>query len=173
MNISFKPVSKWAVFAAVIAAALFWLSALRNKSGFLLLDHVNLPFHEFGHIFFSPFGEFTGILGGTIMQLAIPFGIMILFVLKGETAGAAFCAFWLGENLLNISVYMADARRMILPLVGGGEHDWNILFYKVHLLRYDTVIAKIVRFVGWLIMILSLVWFVIMGLRKKEEEEGY
>lgn len=167
MNISWKPVSKGAMSAFVIAAALFWLSAIRNKSGFLLLDHVNLPFHEFGHIFFSPFGEFIGILGGTIMQLAIPFGIMIAFALKGETAGVAFCAFWFGENLLNISVYMADARSMVLPLVGSGDHDWNILFSRVNLLRYDTVIAKFVRFTGWLIMILSVGWFIIMGLKKE------
>jgi len=34
---------------------------------------------------------------------------------------------WVAQNLWNISVYVKDARAEELPLVGGGEHDWNYL----------------------------------------------
>lgn len=39
--------------------------------------------------------------------------------------GLAMAWVWLGENLLNIARYLGDARAQVLPLVGGGEHDWT------------------------------------------------
>ena len=164
-----KPISKSALIAGTALAFVFWAHALIDKDGFLLLDYINLPFHEFGHLFFRPFGETIMIWGGTIMQLLIPLGIGINFFLRKETAGAAFCGFWSGENLLNIAAYIGDARTMDLPLVGGGEHDWNIILMDLDMLKYDTTIAGIVRTSGWLIMISVVVWFVIIGLRYKEE----
>jgi hypothetical protein len=62
---------------------------------------------------------------GTIFQLAVPLGIFLGFYPRRDTQGVTFSGFWFGENLLNISVYVADARKMELPLVGGGDHDWN------------------------------------------------
>jgi hypothetical protein len=46
-----------------------------------------------------------------------------------------------GESLVNVAVYMADARSLELDLVGGGEHDWNELFYRFGLLGEDAVAA--------------------------------
>ena len=136
---------------------------------FLLLDYINLPFHEFGHLFFGILGETFGIWGGTLMQLAIPSGILVNFLLRKEIGGTVLSAFWVGENLLNIAVYIGDARIMELPLVGGGEHDWNIILIDLDMLKYDTTIAGIVRTFGWLIMVSAVVWFVIMGLKQPEE----
>jgi hypothetical protein len=34
---------------------------------------------------------------------------------------------------------MADARELKLPLVGGGENDWNFIFYQWGLLSEDSV----------------------------------
>jgi hypothetical protein len=45
---------------------------------------------------------------------------------------------------------MADARAMMLPLVGGGDHDWNTILFRWNLLAYDTRIAAVVKTVGWL-----------------------
>jgi len=58
---------------------------------------------------------------------------------------------------------------MALPLVGGGEHDWNIILMDLDMLKYDTTIAGIVRTFGWLIMISAVAWFVMIGLRQPEE----
>ena len=170
METSWKPVSKVSLTIGVLAAIGFWIYALADSDGFLFLDYVNLPFHEFGHLFFGPFGDTLGIWGGTIMQLLIPFGILISFCLRKETLGAAFSAFWLGENLLNISVYMADARKMELPLVGSGDHDWNIILSGLNMLQYDTSIASVVKTLGWLIMVSTVLWVVIMGLRSDKED---
>jgi hypothetical protein len=55
--------------------------------------------------------------------------------------GFAVAGAWLFENLLNIARYMADARAQILPLVGGGEHDWTNIFSRWDVLASDTLIA--------------------------------
>ncbi|MBI5634940.1 MAG: hypothetical protein HZA15_15840, partial [Nitrospirae bacterium] len=104
-NPDWKPVPGPALVGGALAALGFCIYALIRSGEFLFLDNVNLPFHEFGHLFFSIFGEMLGIWGGTLMQLIIPFGILVYFFIQRETAGVFFCAFWLGENLLNISVY--------------------------------------------------------------------
>lgn len=163
-----KTLSKTGLITAVVSAVVFWVYALTDDDGFLILDYVNLPFHEFGHIFFGLFGSGIGIWGGTIAQILIPFGIFLNFLFRRETAGTSFSAFWFGENLLNISVYVADARRMELPLVGGGEHDWNIILSGLGILKYDTIIAGTIKGLGGLIMVSAVIWFVVISLRRKE-----
>jgi hypothetical protein len=61
-------------------------------------------------------------------------------------AGAAAGAVWLGENLLNVARYMADARVQLLPLVGGGDHDWAEIFSRWRILHLDTRVAGLTRF---------------------------
>ena len=170
MNYSdWKPVPIAALVGGALAALAFCVYALVLSGEFLLLDNVNLPFHEFGHLFFSVFGETIGIWGGTLMQLIIPFSILVYFFIKRETGGVFFCAFWLGENLLNIGVYINDARSLALPLVGGGEHDWNIILGSLNMLRHDHYIAAIVKALGWFIMLGSIVWFLVRGMKAREE----
>jgi hypothetical protein len=160
MRISWKPVSKPAFIGGVIAAAAFLIYAAFQKSGFLFLDYVNLPIHEAGHLIFSPFGATLGIWGGTLLQIIFPAVFFIYFMLRGETAGTAFSALWFGESLLYSSAYIGDARAMELPLVGGGEHDWNIILSDLGLLNSDRDIADVVRFLGWTAMVLAVFWFV-------------
>lgn len=170
MENQWKPLSKTGLITALVIAVSFWIYALADDDGFLFLDYVNLPFHEFGHILFGIFGDTLGIWGGTIMQLLIPFGILISFCLRKETLGTAFSAFWFGENFLNISVYIADARKMELPLVGSGDHDWNIILSELGVLQYDTSIATVVKALGWLIMVSSVSWFIFISLRSRKED---
>ncbi len=172
MRTSWKSVSKIILAVWVISAFAFWIHALTSDSGFLLLDFINLPFHEFGHLFFGILGEGIGIWGGTIFQLLIPVIIFVNFYLRREPSGVTFSAFWFGENLLNISWYIADVRKMALPLVGGGEHDWNTILSGLGMLKYDTTIAVIVKTFGWLIMIAAVGWLVIASLKNKPENEA-
>jgi hypothetical protein len=53
---------------------------------------------------------------------------------------------------------MADARAQLLPLVGGGEHDWYHIFSRWDLLNRDTDIAFVTQMLGWLGMIGCMVW---------------
>lgn len=168
METSWKSVSKIGLFFGVIAAVGFWFHALTDKDHFLILDYINLSFHEFGHIFFGIFGYKIGIWGGTIAQLLMPSMVLVSFWTRRETSGAAFSVFWIGENLLNISVYIADARSRLLPLVGGGEHDWYIILSGMGMLQYDTMIAGIVKALGWIIMIGAIAWLVVKALRAEQ-----
>jgi hypothetical protein len=98
-----KPVSRVVFIVSVAVAIIFWVHALIDEDGFLILDYVNLPFHQLGHLLFGLFGETLGIWGGTIGQLVVPFTLLIIFLAKKKTLGIAFAIFWFGENLLNIS----------------------------------------------------------------------
>lgn len=106
------------------------------------LDYVNLAFHEAGHLLFSAFGSTLHVLGGTLGQLLVPLLLAGWFVVREERPfAAAACVWWTGESLVNVARYMADARDLQLPLVGGGDHDWNELFYRFGLLSEPSVAA--------------------------------
>jgi len=167
MSIDWKPVSKPALIAGGLAGTAFFAYAALHGGDFLLLDYVNLPVHEAGHLVFAPFGQTLGIWGGTLLQLLFPLFFFAYFALRGETSGTAFSAFWFGESLLYSSVYIGDARVMALPLVGGGEHDWNIILTQIGLLRSDRDIADVVRFLSWTVMGLAIYGFVKRGLKDR------
>jgi hypothetical protein len=153
-----RAVSRPALMAWLVAYALFLLYAATTDSPFLFLDRVNLIFHEAGHFFFGWFGYTIGILGGTLGELLVPLLLGIYFWWHRQTAAVAFCAFWLFENFLYIGTYMADARRLSLPLVGTGDHDWEILFGQWGVLHLDQAIGGWTRRLGWLGMIASMPW---------------
>ena len=152
--------------AALLA---FWTARLMAAPARgCFLDRVNLAFHEAGHLFLTPFGSTLHYLGGTLGQLAVPALLAVYFLFAGPNRplGAAVCGWWIGENLMNISVYMADARDLALPLVGGGDHDWNELFYRFGLLGEDSVrmISTGTRGLGCLVMLLGLAWVTLFAL---------
>ncbi len=141
--------------------------AATSSDGWIpLLDGVNLLFHEAGHPIFGLLGwETLGILGGTLMQLLVPLMVGLAFWRSRQTLGVAVAGLWIGENALNIARYMADARAQLLPLVGGGEHDWGTLFGQWGCLAYDTAIASAVRAAGWLVMLGAWAWLAWRGWR--------
>ena len=53
---------------------------------------------------------------------------------------------------------MADARVMALPLVGSGDHDWEILFGQWGLLLQDQKIGGATRSLGWMGMLATVAW---------------
>jgi hypothetical protein len=91
-----------------------------------------------------------------------------------QLTGTAFCAFFFFENFLYISVYMADARAMALPLVTAGdsdfvEHDWNFIFSQLGVLQYDRRIAAVVQALGWLGMLTTVGW---LGWRWRQDSRA-
>jgi len=124
-----------------------------------ILDDVNLIFHESGHPVFGLLGwETLAILGGTLMQLLVPLLVSGSFWWKRQAVGFGFGLFWCFQNLHNIARYMADARAGLLPLVGGGDHDWTELFIRWGCLGNDTAIAGTVAFLGWAGMLAATLW---------------
>jgi hypothetical protein len=153
-----KPVSRYAGMGWLCFYALFLIYAAANRSGFLFLDYVNLMIHEAGHLVFGWFGYTITILGGTLAELIVPLLCAAYFFVRRETTAVAFCGFWFFENFPYIGAYMADARAQALPLVGSGEHDWEILFSQWDLLMQDRKIGATMRAIGWLGMLASASW---------------
>ncbi len=151
---------------SLLFSGLFFLLFLDGAMGdgifLFLLHNVNLVFHEAGHFILTllNFGRIPVILGGSLGQLAIPLIVCIAFFQERDRAGFAFAGVWFFENFLDIAVYMADSRALILPLIGGmGEdgHDWRNLFLHWGVLEKDLKIAGIIEAMGWTGM--ALFWF--------------
>jgi hypothetical protein len=163
-----RPVPRIALWLWIVfyAAFLWGLAAGWNFPH--LMDLVFVPVHEGGHLLFRWFGEFLSVAGGTFLQLAAPFALAVYFVFRRQAQGAAFCLFFFFEQFIPIATYMADARAQELPLLTVGDsddviHDWNYLLGRVGLLSHDTQIAYVMRIVGWLGMIATVVWFIRKG----------
>ena len=165
----FSPVSRLATVGWCAAFALFLVNASLDTDGFLFIDNANLMIHEAGHTFFSWAGYYTQILGGTLMQLIVPLACTLLFIRRGDTTAVAATTFWGFQNLLYIGIYMADARRSALPLVGSDESDWTILFSYWGVLHHDVTIAAWTSGVGWVGMLGTVTWLVWMHFRSEAQ----
>jgi hypothetical protein len=92
-----------------------------------ILDMINLYIHEAGHLIFKLFGMWMYILGGSLMQVLLPLALLIV-VWRQNLPQIWYPSFWLGENMVNVSVYIKDAPFRRLKLLARGLiHDWNWL----------------------------------------------
>jgi hypothetical protein len=155
--------SRWVVALWLAFYASFLVYAFSKHGGFLFIDSANLVVHEGGHLLFGWFGQNLGIWGGTILQWLVPLLLAAYFFHERQPTAFVFCFFFFFENWLYTATYMADARAMALPLVTVGysdyvEHDWHTIFSSLGILKYDTTIAAVVRFLGWCGMLACVAW---------------
>ena len=158
-----RPLPRWAVVAWLIFFLWFLAYAFSRHGSFLFIDTPNMVVHEGGHALFGWFGPTLGLWGGTILQWLVPLLLAIYFFQERQVAGFIFCLFFFFENWIYTATYMADARAMELPLVTLGDaefakHDWNTIFGNLGILQYDTLIAGIVRVLGWCGMLACTAW---------------
>jgi len=133
---------RWIPSIIIFLIAVHWCF---NRGNYGLIDNADLVIHEAGHVFFSLFGKFIYTIGGTLMQIIIPFIIAGYFFRNSYRTGVQFSLLWLGQNLINISVYAADARTQKLHLLGGKRvhHDWHYILNTLGLLNYDIIVGYI------------------------------
>ena len=136
-----------------------------NYTGESVLHLVNLPFHEAGHLLFSPFGRFMMILGGSLGQVLMPIVCLGTFLVKTrDPFGASVALWWTAESLMDVAPYINDARAMDLMLLGGvtgketDGHDWNNILTMLNLLEWDHRLAHLTYNVGILLMLGSFLW---------------
>jgi hypothetical protein len=129
---------------AIMLPIMIWL--ILNRGRYTWIDNADLVIHEAGHFFLILFGKFIYTLGGTLMQILLPSLIIWYFWRNSYRTGAQVGLLWLGQNLINISVYAADARTQALPLLGGNKvyHDWAYILSTTNLLQYDTKVGGII-----------------------------
>lgn len=140
------------IFAAL--AAVYFLSCAYNPAAGSFFDFVNLPIHETGHLLFRPFGHFVSVAGGSLFQVLMPLAFVGYFLWQAKPFSAAMVLFWVGQSILNVYVYAADAQIMQLVLLGGytgsegSFHDWNFLLTETGLIGSTKTIAGLIRFSG-------------------------
>ena len=68
-------------------------------------------------------------------------------------------AFWVGQSIINVYVYAADAVVMQLVLTSGftgsegSFHDWNYLLTRTGLIGSTNLVAGVIRAAGTLVII--------------------
>jgi len=141
-----KILAKWGFSFLIAVGALCFLASTGNWVGlhWNLLKYVDLITHEAGHEIFIFGGEMLSFLGGTILQLFFPVFLAVFFLCRREMRGSQFCLFWLGESLIDVGVYLSDARTQQLDLLGGTIHDWHHILGRMGLLAYDHLLSEMV-----------------------------
>jgi hypothetical protein len=155
-------------------AGLYFLWCAWNPFEWHLIDGVNLLIHEAGHLFFRPLGEFMMIAGGSLFQVIMPAIFVGYFIRQKNFYAAAMVLFWVGESLLNVSVYAADSLALQLPLLGGEDsiHDWNYMLGQLGMLKSTPKIAGLIRFTGSAVIVFAFVWAVKSALKAVDGEEN-
>lgn len=161
---------KYLVNTAILIAVGIYFFLTPKSSHFI--DFINLLIHEGGHGVFSIFGEFIYAAGGTIMQLLIPLLFVIVNVRTKYFILAQWSAIWLMQNMINVSVYMADARARVLPLLGGNKvrHDWTYLFNQMGVLEKDVLISQMVYWCSLGVLIVAIFIPILFQPPKKAQE---
>jgi hypothetical protein len=118
-----------------------------------------LYIHEAGHFFFRMFGENLYILGGSIMQVLVPF-VWFLVARREESANAPVAVFFVGVSLVDVSIYVRDAETRILPLLGGHhvKHDWATFLGNHDILDWGVPLGNLFFFTGLLAALGAIVW---------------
>ena len=142
---AWKSVSGTAFGGVLLATLVILIIHGASRDGWVpILDSANLALHEAGHPLVGIFSDRLMVYGGTLFQLIFPITVVFHFSRQREPAGFVIGLVWLGENLL--------------PLVGGGEHDWTEIFMRWGVLVKDVKIAGLTRWIAYVLMLGALVW---------------
>jgi hypothetical protein len=166
-----KPVGLHGVLVVMACAGLITLLRIRSGEGWVpILDSANLAIHEAGHPIVGLLSSRLAVYGGTIFQLLFPLLVAADFWRRGELVASAVGVVWLGESLLNVARYMADARAHVLPLTRPEGHDWTEIFSRWGVLQSDTLIADLTGLLGGTLMMAATAWVVWAWWRDSEYE---
>lgn len=162
------------IFAVLASFYFLWIAYDPMQGSFL--DNVDLPIHETGHLLFRPLGEFMMIAGGSLFQIIFPLVFVGYFIWQKSYYSAAIVTLWAGQSILNVWVYAADAVVMQLVLTSGftgtegSFHDWNYMLAETGLISSAKGVAKAIRFVGTITIIVSSVAAIYFSFSKDEQE---
>lgn len=120
----------WRWVAGGVAVAYVAVGAYTGDGWVFPFSYADLGFHELGHMltmFWAP--RPVVAFAGSFLQIAVPLGLGVYFALaRKDRASAALMLAWCGASANNVSIYIHDATRRVLPLLGGQDgHDWAYL----------------------------------------------
>jgi hypothetical protein len=177
--------------------ALTWLVLLLWGAWFVLqpwhseavmasfLHRPDLVFHEAGHVLFVPFGRWMTYLGGSATQCLIPALCVLHFLARRSPFSAAVCLWWFGQNFVDLSPYIGDARALDLSLVGewnedmvsvrAARHDWRQLLAPLGLLEWDRTLGAAAGVFGRAVMVLACAWsgWLLLRMRGRVQADAF
>lgn len=137
---------------------------------FVVRTFTFLPLHEGGHFLNMFFGRTLYVLGGSFWQIMFPL-LWVAIAAKQRSQVAPFPLFWVGENMMDVSLYIRDAPFRVLPLLGGHKsgHDWYYLLSRWDAMDWAGNLADIAYFGGAFICVAAItagvVWAVLVFIR--------
>lgn len=138
---------------------------------YFVMDNLTLIIHEAGHTIFGIFGwRFLTVLGGTLLQILIPFFIFIISWRNRKIIASQTSLYWLGFAWLDSAAYSADAYTQDLPLIGNlpkSSHDFLNILSDMNILNHYMSVAWIMFGIGCLILISAI----LLPYFKKEHTE--
>lgn len=163
--------------ARAAVGAVLWVLAAWSAWRFLRFDISNpesiplpflhgamVPFHEFGHILFRPFGDFMHNAGGSLMQFLMPLGFGIYFVhWRHDNLAGALMLWWLGLQWVDLAPYCYDAKTPVMILLTGrtgdtGAHDYIDMLGDLGLLDRAHEVGATMQVFGVFVMLVALTW---------------
>ncbi len=155
---------------ALLLAFAVWgvvLCRLDYRDGEICESFIHRPllvFHEAGHVIFRLFGQWMGVLGGSLFQVLFPAMLAGALLWKNRDPFGAAIGLWLvGVSIADVSAYMYDALDPQLPLLSGGTgadsfHDWIWLFDSMNVLPRAQHIGAFFHALGCGVVLLALAW---------------
>ena len=119
---------------------------------------IDLVIHEAGHTFAFFLPRFLYVLAGSALQIILPAVCAWTFLTQRQIGSFAVALFWTGESVTDVAIYVADAKKRALPLLGGDPtgHDWQYLLGQLGLLNWATWLGRLTFGLGIVIIIISL-----------------
>lgn len=170
MNISYPKL----LFAGLLTVYFLWIAIDPMAGSFL--DMVDLPIHETGHLIFRILGEFMGIAGGSLFQVILPAVFVGYFWWNEKYYSAAIVLLWVGQSIINVYIYAADAVVMQLVLTSGftgsegSFHDWNYMLTRLGLLDSTKIVAGLIRLAGTLTIAAAAAMSIFYAFHSPEQE---
>lgn len=127
---------------------------------YFVMDNLTLIIHEAGHTIFGIFGwRFLTVLGGTLLQMLIPFVLFIVSWRGRKIFASQASLYWLGFTWLDSAAYSADAYTQDLPLIGNlpkSSHDFLNILSDLNILNHYMTVAWIFFTIGFLILLTGI-----------------
>ena len=119
---------------------------------------IDLVIHEAGHAFAIFLPHFLYVLGGSALQVLLPAVCAWTFLRQRQPGSFAVALFWTGESVTDVAIYMADAKKRALPLLGGDPtgHDWHYLLGQLGLLNWAPMPGRLTFGLGIMMITIAL-----------------
>ena len=118
--------ARWLVGLVLIGA--MWVLAFGQDDKVPGLTYVNVGLHQLGHMLTYANSDLTNALAGPILQVAIPALLAVYFFLRrGDWVLAGVFLVWAATSALEVSLYVADAPKPTLELLGDDTNDWALI----------------------------------------------